>query len=441
MAALGVLMLLFDGEEAAEVYTVAVKRDQAKIIWDEACRIIRKSPLLSKMCRIYRDQIIYRASNSKFMPLASDTKSLDGLSTSCGLIDELHAHPNREVWELLDSSTAARKQPLILTITTAGTNQSGVGYEKHCMAEKILNGDLENDSWFCFIACLDKDDDYFSEKNWIKANPNMPYMLSILDDLRSASITAKASTSDLTNFLIKRCCLWQKNASSWLDLSKWDGCKDTSMHLEDFYGRNVYLGIDYAQKRDLTSICMIIPPIEEDEPYRYFWKYYLPSETVSNHTQSGDLRWQQWSKDGQLTVTNGVLTDQNRMIADIKELSNNFNVVAIGVDAWGLGDFANRLEGMTVIDVRQNFKELSPPAKEFESQIVAHIMAHNSGSLTRWQVENVQILIDNLSNIRPITDKSHRNKIDGILAAIMALCVSMRYKPEEDEEDFFCFTA
>jgi phage terminase large subunit-like protein len=439
MAAIGLIMLLFDGEEAAEVYSAATKRDQAKIVWDEACRMIRKSTLLYKMCRIYRDQITCPSTNSKFVPLASDSKSLDGLSTSCGLVDELHAHPTADVWELLDSSTGARKQPLILTITTAGTNLSGIGYQKHQMAEKILNGQLDNDGWFCFIAALDKNDDYLDSKNWIKANPNLPYMPSIMADLEAASITAKASTSDLTNFLIKRCCLWQQNNSSWLDLVKWDACKKADMQLSDFYGRDIFLGIDYAQKADLTSICILIPPKDEGEPYRYFWKHYLPKNKVDQLTQLGDNRWKQWQKSGELIVTDGVVTDQQRLLDDIRALSEQYNIVAIGQDPWGLSDFANDLQDFVVIDVSQKMQNISNPSKEFDAQILAKTMAHNSGSLTRWMAENVVIYSDNNGNIKPQTDKGHRKKIDGIIAAIMALTVQMRYIPPEEEQEFFCF--
>ena len=429
LSAVALFMLLLDGEPAAQVYAAATKRDQAKIVWGEARKMVKASPDLLTAIKIYRDSITVPETESTFIPLSSDSKGLDGLNISAAIIDELHAHPNADVWELIDTGTASRSQPLVWIITTAGFNQGGICYELRSLCIDILLGVVDNDQWFSFIACIAEDDNYADEACWIKANPNLYIIPTILPDLREKASRASRSAGAMNNFLVKCLCRWTSQGKRWLKTEDWDKCK-AEFTYDDMLGRPVFGGIDLAEKLDLTAACLCFPPINVGERWRYIWRFYLPSDTVDKYKQDGDLRWEQWVKMGLLTATDGARTDQEVVRADVKKWKADFDLRTVAFDPWNMTRLAGELidDGIEMVETRQRYEHLTEGTKEFEAQVVSTALEQNGNQIMRWMIDNVCLLSDNEGNCRPIRPQRNSNakKVDGVLAAVMAVSQAVR---------------
>jgi len=436
LAAIALFMLILDGEPAAQIYSAATKRDQAKIVWGEARRMVRANSELSRHIETFRESLAFQI-DSTFQPLSSDSKSLDGLNIHGAVVDELHAHPTREVWDVLDTATGSRQQPLIWIITTAGFDQSGICFELRKLVTDLLTaaadphatGAVPNDSWFGFVACIDDGDSYADESVWEKANPNLRHIATLLPDLREKALRASQSAGALNNFLIKHMCRWTSQEKSWLKVSDWDKCKAPFTY-DEMRGRPCFAALDLAEKLDLTAASLCFPPEREGERYRYMWKFFLPEDTIEKYTQQGDMRWQHWLKNGELTATTGGTTDQNAVREQIKQWAADFDLRVCGFDPWHATRLADELrdDGIEMIEIRQNYNGMSEGAKTFEAQVVTGQMQHDAGQLLRWQADNVAIISDNDGNMRPMRPQknSNKRKVDGIIAAVMACGISVR---------------
>ena len=253
LAGIGLYLLIADGEPGAEVYAAATKRDQAKIVWGEAAKMVKSSPALTKRVTTYmgKGNMNFPALGSKFEPLGADSDTMDGLNVHAAIIDELHAHKTRDVWDVLDTATGSRRQPLLFAITTAGTDQTSVCYEQHERARKLLEGVIEDDAYFAFIACLDEGDDYADPATWAKANPNFGISVKE-DDLRRKAKTAKESPSALNAFLRLHLNKWTQQVDRWIDLDVWD--QNAGIIKEEaLAGRTCYGGLDLSSVDDMTA--------------------------------------------------------------------------------------------------------------------------------------------------------------------------------------------
>jgi phage terminase large subunit-like protein len=445
LAGIAIIMFLLDGEAGARVYSAATKRDQAKEVWDCAQKMIRTSPALRGRVTICHNSLADPAFGSTFIPLSADANTLDGLDISAAVVDELHAHPTSAVWDVLDTATGAREQPLICAITTAGFSQVGVCFELHNMIIELLNRNVENDSWFGFLAGLDDDDAFSDESVWEKANPNIRFIPTLLADLREKSIRASRSASQMNNFLVKCMCRWTSQGKRWLQVEHWDKCKAREpFDSEAMKARPAFGGIDYAEKLDLTAICLCFPPYGDDKKWRYLWRFYLPEDTVQQHTDNGDHRWQQWVASGELIATSGAVTDQQVVREDLMNWAEQFDLRQVGFDPWHMRTFASRLleDSLEMVEVPPFPKDLAEATKEFEAQVVTQGLQHYSGSLMRWQIDNVTLKSDNRGNVTPQRNKRDANtkKIDGVMAAVTALSLAIRHPIEDSETSYAVFS-
>ena len=433
LAAIALFMLLLDGEKGAQVYSAATKRDQAKIVWNEARKMVSASRELKKAVEIYTNQLLVSTTDATFVPLSSDSKTLDGLNIHCGVIDELHAHANGDVFDVLDTATGSRSQPLIWIITTAGFNRQNIGYALREMVIEILNKNTPNDSWFGYIACIDDADNWADEAQWEKANPNLRYIPSLIEDLREKAKRATRSPAALNNFLVKCLCRWTTQGKQWLSVSDWDQCKRPFTY-DELRGRTVFAGLDVAEKRDFTAACLCFPPLNKDEQHRYIWRFYLPEETISAHTANRDFRWIEWVRSGELIQTPGGILDEEFVREDINRWGKDFDLRFVGFDPHHARQLAGRIEadGFTMVELRQTHDYLSEASKLFEAQIATHALEHSCSSLMRWQIESVRAKADSAGNIKPVKASSNSGKIDGIVAAVMALTLAIRNPVEEN---------
>jgi phage terminase large subunit-like protein len=285
-AGIGLYLLVADGERGAEVYSAATTRDQARIVFDEAKRMVASSPALMRRVGILINNLHVAASAARFMPLSSDATSMDGLNVHGAIIDELHAHKSRHVVDVLETATGARRQPLLFEITTAGYDRHSICYEHHDYSIKVLESVIQDDSWFAFIAAADESDDWTDPAVWRKANPN--FGLSVkADDLARKAEKAIALPGAQNAFRRMHLNEWTEQAERWIDMAAWDAC-DAPVDLDQLRGRPCFGGLDLSTTTDITALAWVFPPDHDDDLWRVLSATSCP-RTISGSAPSATV--------------------------------------------------------------------------------------------------------------------------------------------------------
>lgn len=427
IAGLAIQGLVGDGEHGAEVYAAATKRDQAMLMFTDAQNMIRQSKALQAYCRIYKHSIVCERLNSVFKPVSSEAHTLHGLNSHRNLIDELHAHKTRDVWDVLKTGTGSRRNPLTLAITTAGYDRSTICWEQHEYARNVLEGHYSDDSYFAYIACADPEDDIQDENTWKKANPN--YGVSVKkDQIREGAERAARSASEENTFRMLHLNQWVQQAIRWLPMHLWDKCGDGDFDIADYYGRPCWVGLDLASTRDVNSAVLCFP--EEDDSYTLLPYFWAPEDVQDTRGQQDRRQVVNWGKRGEIKLTSGNVTDYDCIAHDIIDLSEKFDIQKLMFDPWGPAQsFVQRLQELgfpldSMEEFRQTIGNFASPTKEFERLVIAGQFRHFDNPVLRWMAGNVAVKQDPAGNIRPDKEKSS-DKIDGIVAAIMALSGAM----------------
>jgi phage terminase large subunit-like protein len=425
-AGLGLFLLSADGEAGAQVYSAATTRDQAKIVWNIAKRMVRKDQLFANTLRIQAlaNSIFQEHTGSKFQPLSRDSKTLEGKGTSGGLIDELHAHKTREVYDVIETSVGARAQPLIWNITTAGSDISGICYEVRANLIKILEGVAQDAAMFGLIYTLDEGDDWTLEASWRKANPN--YGVSVNpDDLARKAAKAMRTPSYVNTFLTKHLNIWVSSETAWMDMFAWGRCRDKTLEIEQFEGEPCWMGLDLASKIDIAALLYLFRREIDGASHFYpFLKSYLPEEAAE---ESKNSQYSGWAREGRLILTEGNITDIDRIEQDIREAASLYQIEAIGYDPFQATQIAGRLgnDGFPVVEVRPIVLNFSEAMKELEALVLSGRLHHDGDPVLTWMMSNVVAKLDNKDNIFPRKERPE-NKIDGMVALIMALDRAMK---------------
>lgn len=417
-AGVGVELLTIDGEQGAEVYSAATKKDQARIIFDEAKRMVNASSHIKRHINIYQTNMSMPMSNSKFEPLSSDANSLDGLNIHGGIIDELHAHKTRDVYDVLVTATGARKQPLIWIVTTAGFNTNGICYEKYEYSVKVLKGVIEDDRFFCYIAQADENDDPFDENTWIKANPNIGVSCS-LEDLRTKAKQAKEIPAALTNFMVKHLNMWVNAETAWMNMQKYKECEEANsdFDISQLEGERCFCGVDLSATTDITSVNLEFPL--HDGRYAWINHCFLPEDGILEKERRDKVPYTAWAREGYITLTPGPTIDYEWIQSYIMEMSKKYQIQEIDYDPWNSTQFANNLmnEGFECVEIRQGFKTLSEPIKDVEKLILEKKLITFNNPVLRFAISNAVPSLDPAGNIK--LDKSKASKrIDPIIAGV-----------------------
>jgi phage terminase large subunit-like protein len=420
LAGFAIILLALDGEQGAEVYSAATRREQARIIFNEAGRMVKASPDLRQFIRQYRNNLNVPDTDSKFEPLSSDANSLDGLNVHGGIVDELHAHKTREVWDVLDTATGSREQPLLIAITTAGFNQEGICYEVRGHCVDLLAGLFEDDSYFAYIACLEDGDEWTDESCWIKANPNLGVSVD-LEDLRDGCKRAIRSASARNNFLCKRLDRWTQQFQIWIPVEKWDACAVSGLEMESMARRECYIGIDLADKIDLNAACFLFPP-KAGERWKMLLRFWMPEDVMTERCQEGQWHYKDWSERGLIGLTPGNITDYDIIRDDIEKLAKNLKVKRISYDPRNATHMSTQLATRyEMLEVPPGMSHMNEASKEYEAMIVGGKIEHEGNPVMRWMTENAQVEMDKDGNFRPVQPKDRRKKIDGVVAGVIAL--------------------
>jgi len=444
LAGIGLLGLMKDDQGAPEVYSAATKRDQAKLLFKEACRMAMKSSALRRRLIITKNSIECPRNSGEFLALSADESTLDGLNPSVALIDELHAHKTSGVWDVIISALGARAEPLIWAITTAGFNQNGICYELRDYAIKVLEGAVDDDSFFAAIYTLDTEDknnpdDPFDEANWIKANPNLNISVN-LDYLRKQAKTALVMPSAYTNFLTKNLNIWVTAAILWCNMALWkqrgiDYTYEAFVAWVKVNDAKLYGGLDLANTSDLASIGLIA--VASDGNWRTWGRHYLAEDRAKDPKQKNRNLYMTWERGGWLTLTPGNVCDYNFIKADIIKLHEEFLFEQINFDRWNSSQLVIDLieEGLPMAEFGQGYVSMNAPMKEVERRYLSDdLMEHPNDPCLTWAMSNLVARKDPAGNIKPDKDKSSE-KIDPAVALIMAAGAAMAGEEPEPEPE------
>lgn len=410
-------MLTADGEEGAEIYSAATTKDQARIVFDDAKAMAERSHGLRDLgLAILQHALTVRDTASSFKPLAAEGSTLDGLNVHFGVLDELHAHKTRGVYDVIDTARGAREQSLLWNITTAGSDLSGICYERRTYLTKLLDGVIEDHSTFGIIYTIDDGDNPFVESSWAKANPN--WLASVLrDDMEAASRNAENSESSRNNFFTKRLNVWVNGESAWMDMVAWNKCADTTMHLPDFAGEKCWMGLDLAQKKDFAALCLVF---ERKSVWHVVTRLYLNELAVQ---ESGNAHLSGWARSGHVVVTDGDITDFDVLADDMRSYCRQFDVQEIAFDPALSMYFAGKLieEGLPLVEITQRAMFFTPPLIQVENLVLEKKLKFDGNPVMTWMVSNLVVKVSKFNELRSPTKERPENKIDGPMAMLMAL--------------------
>lgn len=423
-------MLTGDGEMGAKVYSAATARDQARIVYKAAKTMIERSPELMECFGIQplTHEVSVPSTASEMKALASDSGTLEGLNISCAIVDELHAHRDRSVWEVINHATGARRQPLIWGISTAGTNIAGICYEQVEYLRKILERVFDDETFFGIYYTCDAEDDWRSELAWRKANPN--YGVSVRpDDLARLAHRAANSPAAIADFKTKRLNIWVSSASPWLQMDDWHACADPTLTLDRLVACVCcWIGVDLAEVRDIAALVAL--GLLDDGRFVAIGKFFLPEDTVD---RSPVAQFKGWAHQGYLTVTPGGATDYQRIEDEILELREQLpQLREIDFDRALAAQMAQRLQDCLgdrppVVTVDQAVATINPAMAWLERGLIERTFVHDGNPVLTWMASNVVAVRNHKGELYPRKSggKDSHNKIDGITALLTAASRAM----------------
>jgi len=429
-AALGLYMLTNDGEDGAEVYLAAADREQAGLTYLAASAMIRNNPNLEKHLKTLdsRKRIIYQKKNSFMQVLSSESYTKHGLSPSCVIIDEIHAHPNDELWTVLTAGTDyARRQQVVLVITTAGIyDKESIWWRLRSKAQQVAAGVIDDPRFLPVLYLADPEtDEPADEELWKRVNPSLGQIFS-LDKIRQDYNEAKQNPIDFANFCRFRLNIPIKHQSRWMPMDAWDRCGG-EINLEALKGKVCYGALDLSSKLDLTAYLLVFPPQPGIERWTVLCRFYVPDDTIVQRSRSDRVSYLSWAQAGFIKATPGNVIDYAYIEKDILEDAAAYQLMEIAYDPWGATDLAVRLmneHGIAVCEMRQGAKSFSEPAKDILVKTMQGQINHGNNPVLRWCADNLVMVPDANENIRPAKDKA-TDRIDGFVALIMAWARAM----------------
>ena len=431
-AAIALYLLYADNEPSAEVYGAAADRQQASIVFDVARQMVEMSPALMKRSKLMSatKRIVNYGNAGFYQVLSAEVGSKHGFSISGLVFDEIHTQPNRQLYDVLTKySSDARQNPLHFIITTAGNDRNSIAFELHTKAIDILEGRRVDPTFYPVVYGLKDDEDWEDEANWYKVNPSLGYTVDI-ERLRDAYREAKQNPADEITFKWLRMNMWVSSTTSWIpDAIFMKGNEPIDMRVLE--GRDCYAGLDLSSTGDITALVLIFPPRNTDEKYilvPYFW---VPEETIPQRVKANSVPYDVWEKQGHLMATEGNVIHYDFIEKFICDLAEKYHILEIAVDRWNATHMIQNLEdaGFTMVPFGQGFASMSTPTKEFYRLLMEGQIIHAGHPVLRWMAGNVVIETDAAENIK-VTKAKSKEKIDGIVASIMALDRCLRNQGE-----------
>ena len=431
-AAVALYLLYADNEPSAEVYGAAADRQQASIVFDVAKQMVEMSPALMKRSKLMgaTKRIVNYGNAGYYQVLSAEVGGKHGFSVSGLVFDEIHTQPNRQLYDVLTKgSSDARQNPLHFIITTAGNDRHSIAYELHTKAVDILEGRREDPTFYPVVYGLKDDEDWEDEANWYKVNPSLGYTVDV-ERLRDAYREAKQNPADEITFKWLRCNMWVSSTVAWIpDAIYMRGNEPIDM--ASLEGRDCYAGLELSSTGDITALVLIFPPRDEDEKFVLLPYFWIPEETIPRRVKANSVPYDIWEKQGYIMSTEGNVIHYDFIEKFIMDLSEKYHILEIAVDRWNATHVIQNLEdnGLTMVPFGQGFASMSAPTKEFYRLLMEGKIIHGGHPVMRWMAGNVVVDTDPAGNIK-VTKAKSKEKIDGIVAAIMALDRAVRHESE-----------
>lgn len=445
-AGIGLYCMIADGEMGADVYSVATKKDQAKMIWDAAVEFRRHSGDMAQKVGKSVAALFVRETSSKFMALASEEDGLDGLDVHCGLVDELQNHKTDAVYERMVTGTSSRRQPLLLSIATAGVSQESPCWREHEYASHVLLGDFADETYFAFIAEADEADDWESEETWKKCNLNLG-VSKTWEYMRTEYEAAKNQPAKLNAFLRLDLNRWTQQDTAWMPMHKWRLCSADITVADPEKGSTVKVdagdkaavedamlaqwrppfgGLDLSEKGDITSLTLLFPPCDVDPQWVVQAYHFVPEDCVEKRAKNDRVPYDLWIREGRIMKTPGAVVDYDFVRAEVLRLHRKLHLQGLAVDPHNALMLNNQLrgEGVPVVEVQQGWKSLSDPTKELMAWVLGRKLNHLNDPVMNWMMGNVAVWQDAAGNIKPDKAKA-RERIDGVAAMVNAIYLAL----------------
>lgn len=430
-AGIALRLLFADNEPGAEIYSAAADRDQAAIVFNVAADMVRNNPVLLSRCKIIDStKRIVHNNGGIYRVLSSDAHTKHGYNPHGVIFDELHAQPNRELWDVLTAGAGdARRQPVFFAITTAGHDRHSICWEQHDYARKVRDGIVDDPSFLAVLYGADDEDDWTDEKVWKKCNPSLGETIA-LDSIREFCRKAQETPALENTFRQLRLNQWVKQESRFLPMKHWDACPPIE-DLDGMEGEELYAGLDLASTTDIAAFVALHR--NDDGTFDVFPSFWIPKDSLRERTKHDAELYGRWIDSGTMYVTPGNVIDYKAIREKIREIGEQYLVKQIAYDRWNASQLVQDLEddGATMVPFGQGFASMSAPTKELLNLVLAHKIRHNGNPVLRWMADNMVVEKDAAGNLKPNKAKS-TEKIDGIVAMIMALDLAIRNSGEAD---------
>ena len=419
-------VLFCDQEAGAQCYCAAADRDQAAIVYNHAKGMVEQEQELASRCQIYRAHKSVVLEDGSFLKvLSADANTKHGGNSHLVIVDELHAQPNRDLVDVLQTSMASanRPQPLLVFITTSDFDGESICNEKHDYASKVRDGIIEDAAFLPVIYEASKDDDFTDPATWEKANPNIDVSVS-REYLERECKRAQESPTYLNTFLRLHLNVRTQTETAWGAMAYWDNGK-APIDLEYLKGRECYAGLDMSSTTDTTCLSLVFKEGDGAIVVPYF---FIPGDNAQKRERRDRVPYVTWARQGHVDMTSGNIVDQDLVRKKINELGRLYTIQYIAIDRWNTSQITTQLQsdGFRVELFGQGYASMSNPTKEMEKMVMAGKFQHGGHPVLRWQASNVMITTDASENLKPAKDKS-ADRIDGIVATIMGLALLMKY--------------
>lgn len=429
IAALSLYHLTCD-PPGGQIYCCAADREQASLTYNAAKQMIDQDEDLASILKVTDSKkLITNVETGTFLKVMSaDAYTKHGINPTVVIFDELHAQPNRDLWDVMTfGAGAARKEPLWWVITTAGDDpdKNSIGWETHEYARKVSQGEIDDPYWYVKIFSAPEDADIFDENTWYLANPSLGVTIDI-ESVRQEAIGARNDPAKEKLFRWLRLNQWVSlKQVGWLPLTLWDSTVQT-INKTDLLGKRCYPGLDLSSTTDLTGLTLVFPPQEGLDCWYFLTEGWIPQDKMKERAKRDKVPYDRWVNDGFMHATPGDVIDYEFVEARIIENSMKYKYEVLGTDPWNSRMLTQRLmnQGIEVAEVNQNMAMMSPAMKEIERLMKSHDMKHEYNPAARWCFGNVHIAVDGNENIKPMKNKSV-DRIDLTVSLINAMAIAV----------------
>ena len=418
LSGIAAYMLVADGEAGAEIYSCATKKDQAKLVFDETLNMIKQSPYLSKHIKKRKTDVYFSLTMSKFQPLGKNSDTLDGLNAHCVIIDELHGVKDRNLYEVMKQSQSARRQPLLIMITTAGTVRECIFDDIYEYACNVVDGTFEDNTFLPILYELDKKEEWIDPEAWQKSNPALG-TIKKLDDLKQKVEKAKNNPKDLSGVLTKDFNIRDTLSNAWLTFDDLNNTE--TFNIEDF--RNCYAigGADLSITTDLTCATLLL--IDKETEKRYIHQmYWLPSDNFEQRVKLEKIPYDIWLKRGLIRLCNGNTINYGDVTQWFIEMLNDYGITPLWIyyDSYSAKYWVEEMEqnGFKMVRCIQGAKTLSLPMQQLGADLKAKKINYNNSPILKWCLTNTGVQEDRNGNIVPIKNQSAKQRIDGVASML-----------------------